>query len=129
MMALVLVVTVLTFRERVRQFKAMRLHPQKVSTRGEFAAALKDTRCADNFSNLFETPVMFYLACIGLFVTQTVTLGALLLAWAYVLLRVGHSAVQCGRNVVMTRFKLFAGSLLALLGLWVAWGWTLWQVV
>ena len=76
MMALVLVVTVLTFRERVRQFKAMRLHPQKVSTRGEFAAALKDTRCADNFSNLFETPIMFYVACIGLFVTQTVTLGA-----------------------------------------------------
>jgi hypothetical protein len=128
MMILVLVVTVLTFRERVRQFKAMRLHPQKVSTRGEFAAALKDTRCADNFANLFETPVMFYVACIGLFVTQTLSLGALCLAWVYVLLRVGHSAVQCGRNGVLQRFKLFAASLLVLLGLWAAWGWSLWQL-
>ena len=115
MMILVLVVTYLTFRERVRQFKALRVHPQKVSTRGEFAAVLKDTRCADNFSNLFETPMMFYVACIGLCVTQTVTLGALLLAWVYVLLRVGHSAVQCGSNGVLKRFKLFAASMLVLL--------------
>jgi hypothetical protein len=129
MMVLVLVVTCLTFRERVRQFKALRVHPQKVSTRGEFAAALKDTRCADNFSNLFETPVMFYVACIGLFATQTVSVPALVFAWIYVLLRVGHSAVHCGSNVVMTRFKFFAASLLALLALWVVWGLNLLQVI
>lgn len=125
MLALVLVVTVLTFRERVRQFKAQRLHPQKVSTRSEFTAAIKDSRCADNFANLFETPVLFYVACIGLFVTQTVGAPALALAWAYVLLRVAHSWVHCGSNHVMTRFKLFAASLLALLALWGAWGWAL----
>jgi hypothetical protein len=125
MLALVVVVTVLTFRERVRQFKAQRLHPQKVPTRAEFAQAVKDTRCADNFANLFETPVLFYVACIGLFVTQTVSAPALALAWAYVLLRVAHSWVHCGGNHVMTRFKLFAASLLALLALWGAWGWAL----
>ncbi len=129
MLTLVVVVTVLTFRERVRQFKAQRLNPQKVSTRSEFTAALKDSRCADNFANLFETPVLFYVACIGLFVTQTVSASALALAWAYVLLRVGHSWVHCGSNHVMTRFKLFAASLLALLGLWGAWGWALLQVI
>jgi hypothetical protein len=129
MMALVLVVAYLTFRERVRQFKALHVHPQKVATRGAFAAALKDTRCADNFSNLFETPVMFYVACIGLFVTQTVSPAALILAWVYVLLRVGHSLVHCGSNVVMTRFKLFAGSMLVLLGLWLVWGLTLLQLI
>lgn len=125
MLALVVVVTVLTFRERVRQFKTQRLHPQKVSTRSEFTAAIKDSRCADNFANLFETPVLFYVACIGLFVTQTVSTPALALAWAYVLLRVGHSWVHCGSNHVMTRFKLFAASLLDLLALWGVWGWAL----
>jgi hypothetical protein len=129
MMALVLVVAYLTFRERVRQFKALRVHPQKVSTRSEFAAALKDTRCADNFSNLFETPVMFYVACIGLYVTQTVSISALVLACMYVLLRVGHSVVHCGSNVVFTRFKLFAASMLVLLGLWLVWGLTLLHVI
>jgi hypothetical protein len=129
MMALVLVVAYLTFRERVRQFKALRVHPQKVSTRGEFAAALKDTRCADNFSNLFETPVMFYVACVGLFATQTVSASALALAWVYVLIRVGHSVVHCGSNVVMTRFKFFAASMLVMLALWLVWGLTLLQVI
>lgn len=129
MFVLVMVVAYLTFRERVRQFKALRIHPQKVSTRGEFAAALKDTRCADNFSNLFETPVMFYVACIGLYVTQTVCMSALALACIYVLIRVGHSVVHCGRNVVFTRFKFFAASMLVLLGLWLVWGLTLLQVI
>ena len=129
MMALVLVVAYLTFRERLRQFKSLRVHPQKVATRGEFAAALKDTRCADNFSNLFETPVMFYAACVGLYATQTVGMSALALAWIYVLLRVGHSVVHCGSNVVMTRFKFFAASMLVLLALWVVWGLTLLQVI
>ena len=125
-MGLVVIVTVLVFRERVRQFKAQRLHPQKVSTRSEFAAALKDTRCADNFSNLFETPVLFYVACIGLYVTHTVSMPALALAWVYVLLRMAHSYVHCGSNHVMTRFKCFAASMAALVALWVVWGWTLW---
>ena len=125
LMGLVLVVTVLTLRERMRQFKAQRLHPQKVPTRGEFAAAIKDTRCADNFSNLFETPVLFYVACIGLYVTQTVCVPSLVLAWAYALLRIAHSYVHCGSNHVMTRFKVFAASMLALLGLWLVWGWAL----
>lgn len=58
-MELVVIITVLVFRERVRQFKAQQLHPQKVPTRSEFAAAIKDTRCADNYANLFESPVLF----------------------------------------------------------------------
>ena len=124
-MGLVMVVTVLVFRERVRQFKAQRLHPQKVSTRSEFAAALKDTRCADNFSNLFETPVLFHVACIGLYVTDTVSMPALALAWVYVLLRMAHSYVHCGSNHVMTRFKCFAASMAALVALWAVWGWGL----
>lgn len=127
MMGLVCVVAYLTLRERVRQFKALRLHPQKVPTRSEFSAAIKDTRCADNFQNLFEAPVMFYVACIGLFITQTVSPLALLLAWVYALLRVGHSVVHCGSNVVMTRFRLFAASHGVLMVLWLVWGWALLQ--
>lgn len=126
LMGLVGIVTALMLRERIRQFKAQRLHPQKVPTRGEFAAAIKDTRCADNYANLFETPVLFYVACIGLYVTHTVSLPALTLAWVYVLLRMAHSYVQCGSNHVMTRFKCFAASLTVLVALWLVWAWALW---
>jgi hypothetical protein len=72
---------------------------------------------------------MFYVACIGLYVTQTVSISALMLACMYVLLRVGHSVVHCGRNVVFTRLKLFAASMLVLLGLWLVWGLTLLHVI
>lgn len=122
MLCLVLVIAALTLRERIRQFKAQRLHPQKVPTRAEFAAAIKDTRCADNFANLFETPVMFYVTCVGLYVTQTVSPLALALAWVYVATRIGHSVVHCNSNHVMTRFKWFTASLTVLLSLWVVWG-------
>ena len=121
-MVLVIIVTALTLRERIRQFKAQRLHPQKVPTRSEFAAAIKDTRCADNYANLFESPVLFHVACIGLYVTQTVSMSALVLAWAYVLTRIAHSYVQCGSNHVMTRFKCFAASIVVLVALWAVWG-------
>lgn len=119
------VVMALTLRERIRQFRAQRLHPQKVATRAAFAAAIQDTRCADNFSNLFETPVLFYVACLGIYVTHNVSMSTLSLAWLYVVLRVGHSVVQCGSNHVMTRFKVFAASLATLLALWLLWGWAL----
>jgi hypothetical protein len=125
LMGLLVVVTVLVFRERVQQFKSLRVHPQKVSTRAEFSSALKDTRCADNYANLFESPVMFYVACVGLYVTHTVSMPALVLAWVYVLLRMAHSHVHCGSNHVMTRFKLFAASMFVLLALWVVWAWAL----
>jgi hypothetical protein len=122
MALLVAIVSGLTFRERVRQYKAMRLHPQKAPTRKEFSAVMQDTRCSDNFQNLFETPVMFYVVCIGLYVTQTVGVVALVLAWVYVLSRFAHSWFHCGNNIVMMRFRAFALSVLVLCVLWVTWG-------
>jgi hypothetical protein len=125
MMVLVSIVAVLTFRERVRQYKAMRMHPQKAPTRKEFSAAMQDTRCSDNFQNLFEMPVMFYVACLGMYFTQTVGTAVLVLAWVYVLLRYAHSWVHCGPNKVMLRFRFFAMSFFALVAIWAMWGYAL----
>jgi hypothetical protein len=122
MMGLILIVGGLTLAERVRQFKALRVNPQKVATRKAFAAALPDTRCSDNFMNLFEVPVMFHVACVGLYVTQTVSLWAMAAAWLYVALRFAHSFVHTRSNHVMTRFKLFMASNLALILMWAVWG-------
>jgi len=122
MAVLVTIVAGLTFRERVRQYKAMRFHPQKAPTRKEFSAVMQDTRCSDNFQNLFETPVMFYVVCIGLYVTQTTGMAAIALAWFYVLTRYAHSWVHCGVNKVMWRFRCFAASVFTLVALWVIWG-------
>ncbi len=47
------------------------------------------------------------------------------LAWAYVALRVVHSAIHCGYNRVMHRFYAFLASNLVLWALWAWLGWRL----
>jgi hypothetical protein len=72
-----------------------------------------------NFMNLLETPVLFYVACVVLYVTSAVDGLALALAWAYVGARVAHSAVHLTYNDVLHRLAAFATSLALLLALWV----------
>src|SRR6476660_6695048 len=61
-----------------------------------------------NYMNLLELPVLFYVVCLGMFVTQAVTPRALVFAWAYVALRALHSAVHLTYNKVFHRLSFFA---------------------
>ena len=72
-----------------------------------------------NYMNLLEIPMLFYVVCLVMFVTQTVTLVALNLAWAYVALRSVHSVVHLTYNKVVHRLTLFALSNFVLVSLWV----------
>ena len=72
-----------------------------------------------NFMNLLETPLLFYVACVILFVTGGVDRIALTLAWLYVGLRVAHSLVHLTYNNVIHRLGAFGASLVVLLLLWV----------
>ena len=70
---------------------------------------------SDNLKNLFEVPVLFYALALYLFVSGQVDTLYVLGCWAYVLLRVLHSAVHCTVNIVMLRFVLYAISSVILL--------------
>jgi hypothetical protein len=72
-----------------------------------------------NYMNLLEIPVLFYVACITMYVTQRVDDGALWLAWAYVAIRAAHSVVHLTYNNVMHRLALFAASNVVLLVIWI----------
>lgn len=72
--------------------------------------------------NLFEAPVLFYVAGILIFVTGQTSALLLMLAWAYVALRAVHSYVHLTSNVVERRFRVFLASWLVLLALWVVLG-------
>ena len=70
-----------------------------------------------HYVNLLEIPPLFYVVCIIAFSTgQTGTLP-LALAWAYVALRLVHSYIHLGSNVVLNRFKVFVLSMLVLMAL------------
>ena len=68
---------------------------------------------SDNFKNLFEIPVLFYVLALYLFVSGAVDGTYLAAGWAFVAFRVLHSAVHCTVNIVMLRFGLYAVSSLA----------------
>ena len=119
MFALTCVVAVVMFRRRVSFYKANRVHPQKTATSAQMTATMPDSRAPDNFRNLFETPVLFYIAVVVLYVTALSSPVALALAWAYVLARCVHSFIHCGSNIVMRRFYAFATSCVLLLLLWL----------
>jgi hypothetical protein len=118
MVALTIAVWLRMYMARVAEMKRERIHPQSVATSPQMAARLSDTRAADNFRNLFELPVLFYLALVVLAITGYVTTTALVLAWLFVALRVLHSAIQCTYNRVYHRFYVYLGGSLVLWALW-----------
>jgi hypothetical protein len=67
-----------------------------------------------HFSNLLETPPLFYVACIIAYVTDQQGLLIVGLGWAYVALRVVHTFIHLGPNIVIRRFQVFVLSLVVL---------------
>ena len=127
LVALTFVVAVLMYRRRVSVMKRERIHPQSVALSAQIAQKLTDTRASDNYRNLFELPVLFYFG-IALAVAANVrdpwVLG---LAWAFLALRVAHSAIQCGYNKVMHRFQVFIAGVMVLALMWIRLAWYLFQ--
>lgn len=119
MAVLVSIVTVRLFVVRVAEFKAKRIRPQEAATSLQVAEKLQSVQASDNFRNLFEVPVLFYLLCAVILATKSATLPFAIGAWLFVLLRFAHSFIQCTYNNVMHRFAFFAASSLLLLVLWV----------
>jgi len=74
---------------------------------------------AHNYTHLLEQPTLFYAIALTLaFVGHGEGIN-LVLAWAYVGLRVVHSLVQATVNIVLYRFVLWVLSSLALIALTV----------
>ena len=74
---------------------------------------------ADNYNHLMEQPTVFYAVALALAVLGQGGGTNLLLAWAYVGVRVVHSILQATVNKIEIRFALFALSSLILIALTV----------
>lgn len=86
---------------------------------GASVAVMRPTR---QLANLFEFPVLFYLA-----VLLTIVLGLQdawlpVLCWCYVGLRWAHAVVHIGLNRLWIRTPLFISGQLVLLGTWIRFG-------
>ena len=116
MMVLTLVVWIVMYRRRIGYLKSERIQPQRLQTPEQLKALVPDVVefPANNLRNLFELPVLFYALCLYLQHTGTSDPAYVVAAWLFLLLRSAHSFVHCTSNHVMTRFRLYALSSLAL---------------
>jgi hypothetical protein len=116
--ALTFVVWLRMYVQRIGEMKAMRIHPQAIATSAAAAEKLRNTTAADNFRNLFEVPVLFYAICLALALTDRVTRVQLVLAWAFVVLRIAHSFIQITYNKVKHRFYIYVLGATCVFAMW-----------
>ncbi|MCG5479942.1 MAG: MAPEG family protein [Ensifer alkalisoli] len=74
----------------------------------------------NSIANQFELPVLFYVCCVLLYVTEGDNLAAVGLAWLFVALRYAHAFVHVTSNRLKFRRPLFMACFVTLVALW-AW--------
>lgn len=128
--SLVLLTIIVWFRMlvlRVSAIKTVRIHPEKMKSQKAKELMPEAVNIAsENFANLFEVPVVFYLLSLLVFVTDSVSGFYLITAISYVSLRYAHSFIALTYNRVMHRFSVYV---LSCIVLWVMWGVFLFQTV
>lgn len=121
--ALVLLTAVVWIRlyvERLGEMRARRIDPQSIARSAARNGTLQQTSGADNFKNLLEMPVLFYVLCLALLATGEVTAGFVQAAWIYVALRAVHSFIHLTYNRVVHRFTAYVASSALLYAMWIA---------
>jgi len=103
--------------DRIGEMRARRIDPQALAT-ARATRELERPQAAENFRNLFEVPVLFYVLCVALVLTGGSTPGFVAAAWAYVGLRALHSLIHVTYNRVVHRFLVYVASTLLLFGMW-----------
>ncbi|MGD8174548.1 MAPEG family protein [Marinimicrobium sp. ARAG 43.8] len=85
---------------------------------GPSAPSDRALAAARHYDNLFQVPVLFYLACV-----TTLALGLngpIALAWGFVVLRVIHGLIHLSYNNVRHRFAAFMAANLLLIAIWAS---------
>lgn len=92
---------------KVSQFKLRTSEPEMSAT------------AANSVANQFELPVLFYAACLSLYVTEGVAYVSVALAWLFVVTRYAHAWFHLGANRIKFRRRAFIAGWLALALMWI----------
>ena len=116
---LTFLVWVYLFITRFMEISQKRLEPQQLARQAQGQKLLEGSAGpADNFRNLFEMPVLFYLAVLLSLILLIQDEVLVQLAWGFVALRLLHSLIHCTYNRVVHRFTAYLASCLVLLLMW-----------
>ncbi len=116
---------ILTFTVLIKmRFVRMRAFKEAGVTMDEIAVnhnAWPDSvrKVQNNYINQFELPVLFYLACVMVFVFSVESWIFVVLAWLFVASRVVHMLVHTGKNRVKHRFRAFLFGFFCVMFQWI----------
>ncbi len=117
---LTFMVWVYLYISRIREMKRKHINPQALNVRSKSQELLADSAGpANNFMNLLEMPILFYLAVLLSLILLIQDQVLVTLSWIYVLLRYVHSLIHCTYNKVMHRFQVYFFSCIILLLIWL----------
>ena len=80
---------------------------------------VKTQQVAYAFSNQFELPVLFYVLTILEIMTRHADLAFVVLAWIFVIARLGQAYVHTTSNRVMWRGSIYIVGALVLIAMWI----------
>jgi len=118
MVLLTFVVLIAMFRSRVQAVKAGEVNAGYYKTYQDGEEPRQAAQYSRHLVNMFESPTLFYAACIAGMVTGQNGAVLLSLAWAYVGLRALHAYIHTGGNKLPPRIRAYFSSWLVLLGMW-----------
>jgi hypothetical protein len=125
LVALTFGVWLLLYVRRVGAMRRHRVSPERFRTRATRTPLEEQASASDNFQNLLELPVLFYVLVVALYATGRVDATFVALAWAFVAARAAHTFVHVTYNRVMHRFAVYVtGGALLWIG-WLRFGWGL----
>ena len=108
------------FAVRLPEISRRKIDPDDLRDRAEAHKILTASAAAsNNLKNLFELPVLFYVAAMVAMVLMIQDPLLTILAWGFVILRAIHSAIHCSYNRVTHRFAVYMLSCVFLLLMWI----------
>lgn len=117
MVCLTAVVLTLLFFTRLRAVRSGETNQLYYKTY-EGTESRASRQLSRHFTNLFEAPVLFYVACIAAMIIGSAGSIFLALAWTYVAARLAHAIIHIGKNKIIRRIVAYMFSWLVLLSMW-----------
>jgi hypothetical protein len=114
----IFIVGVILMLRRKDAFSSGALRPEDVNVSTE-RYPVPARLASANFSNQFETPVLYFALIMLAMEVGASGYGMALLAWLYVATRVVHTLIHIGPNKLPLRGAVYGVGIVALFGLWI----------
>jgi len=118
MVVLTVIVGLVMLKIRIQAVRTGGLDPRYFKTYNVGTPPESVVQSGRHFTNLFEVPVLFYVACLTAMMIGIENTATVPLAWVFVVSRLAHAWVHLGSNKIFLRMAFFLAGMAAVLALW-----------